>query len=57
MPVLAVCGANSLGDFLHQQLQEVVDNIDGKVIENCGHWLSTEQPQQLTKILLAFLNK
>lgn len=57
MPVLAISGANSLGDFLHHQLKEVAEDIEGKVVENCGHWLSTEQPQKLTEILLAFFNQ
>ncbi len=55
MPVLAIGGANSLGDFLYQQLQEVAENVEGKIIENCGHWLPTERPDKLTQILLTFL--
>lgn len=54
MPVLAIGGANSLGDFLYQQLQEVAENVEGRIIEHCGHWLSTEQPQKLTEILIDF---
>ena len=57
MPVLAIGGANSLGDFLYQQLQAVAENVQGIVIDNCGHWLSTERPEKLSQILIAFFNQ
>ena len=57
MPVLALGGANSLDDFLYQQLQEVAENVQGSVIDHCGHWLSTECPEKLTQILLAFFKE
>ena len=55
MPVLAIAGANSLGDSLYQQLQPVAENVQGEIIDNCGHWLSVECPAELTKLLLTFL--
>lgn len=55
MPVLAIAGANSLGDSLYQQLQPVTENVRGEIIDDCGHWLSVECPEELTKLLLSFL--
>lgn len=57
MPVMAVGGANSLGDFLYQQLQEVAENVQGELIDNCGHWPSIERPNELTELLLDFIQK
>lgn len=57
MPVLAVGGSNSIGDFLIQQLQAVAENVQEMVMENCGHWLPTERPEKLTQILLTFLDE
>ena len=55
IPILAIAGANSLGNFLYQQLQPVVENVRGEIIDDCGHWLSVECPEELTDLLLIFL--
>ena len=55
MPVLALGGSDSLGDFPLQQLQEVASNVSGGTIENCGHYLPDECPEILSEELLNFL--
>jgi pimeloyl-ACP methyl ester carboxylesterase len=29
-------------------------DVRGRVIENCGHWMPEEQPEELLRRLLAF---
>jgi hypothetical protein len=33
----------------------VATNVDGEVLEACGHWLSEERPAYLSERLLGFL--
>ena len=56
MPVLAIAGANSLGNALYEQLQPVTESLQGEIIADGGHWLSVELPQELARLLLTFLN-
>ncbi|MEM7758037.1 MAG: alpha/beta hydrolase [Cyanobacteria bacterium P01_A01_bin.40] len=55
MPVLALEGSDSLGDFPLQQLQEVASEVSGGTIENTGHYLIDERPDIISKELLNFL--
>lgn len=55
MPVLAIGGDKSLGEFLGRQLHLAASNVTAVVIEDSGHWLLEEQPDQTTRALLAFL--
>jgi len=56
MPVLALGGGKSFGrgpDTL-DSMQRVATNVRGGVIEDCGHWMQEEQPEQVTKAVLEF---
>jgi pimeloyl-ACP methyl ester carboxylesterase len=55
MPVLAIGGDKSLGEFLGRQMKLAASNVTAVVIEDSGHWLLEEQPDQTTRVLLAFL--
>ena len=55
MPVLAVGGAFSSGPFPELSLREVANDVTGCIIERCGHWVASEQPDELTGALLDFL--
>jgi len=54
MPVLALGGAQSLGSIVKQSAQSVAFSVQGGVIKECGHWMPEEQPEELTRRLLAF---
>jgi pimeloyl-ACP methyl ester carboxylesterase len=54
MPVLALGGALTTGEGTLRQLQPVAENVRGGVIERSGHWLATEQPDELANRLLVF---
>ena len=55
MPVLAIGGDKSLGEFLGRQMKLVASNVTAIVVEGSGHWLLEEQPDQTTRALAAFL--
>lgn len=55
MPVLAIGADGSLGDFVATNAREYAADVTGVVIENSGHWIYEEHPEQLTEILLNFL--
>jgi pimeloyl-ACP methyl ester carboxylesterase len=55
MPVLAIGGDKSLGEFLGRQMKLAASNVSAVVIENSGHWLMEEQPDQTIRALAAFL--
>jgi pimeloyl-ACP methyl ester carboxylesterase len=55
MPVLAIGGAFSSGPFPELSLREVASDVTRRIIERCGHWVASEQPDELTEALLGFL--
>jgi pimeloyl-ACP methyl ester carboxylesterase len=55
MPVLAVGASGSLGESIETQVGRYATNVTGKVIADSGHWIYEEHPQQMTRVLLAFL--
>lgn len=55
MPVLAIGGEKSLGEFLGQQMKLVAPDATVVVLKNTGHWVLEENPQETTNALLKFL--
>jgi len=55
MPVLAIGGDESLGDFLAQQMKLVAPDVTAVVLKNTGHWILEENPKETTDALLKFL--
>jgi pimeloyl-ACP methyl ester carboxylesterase len=55
MPVLAIGGEESLGEFLGQQMKLVAPNLTVVVLKNTGHWILEENPKETTEALLKFL--
>jgi pimeloyl-ACP methyl ester carboxylesterase len=55
MPVLAIGGDKSLGEYLGRQMKLAASNVTAVVVEGSGHWLLEEQPDQTTSALAAFL--
>ncbi len=56
MPVLALGGAFSAGEGPLRQLQGVAEDVQGGVIEQAGHYPASEQPEELTRRLIAFFD-
>jgi pimeloyl-ACP methyl ester carboxylesterase len=55
MPVLAIGGAQSLGNSVPNQLRQYATNVTGVVMPDTGHWLYEERPADTTKLLLQFI--
>jgi pimeloyl-ACP methyl ester carboxylesterase len=53
MPVMTV-GAAPVGDATFRQLAPLADDIVGHVIEDCGHIIPQDRPEELVSLLLAF---
>jgi len=53
---LALGGDRSWGRGMEvvESLRRLADDVQGGVVENCGHWMPEEQPMELLKRLLAF---
>ncbi len=59
MPVLALGGGKAFGrgpDTL-DSMQRVATDVRGGVIEDCGHWMQEEQPEQVINAVLDFFSE
>ncbi|WP_257386954.1 alpha/beta fold hydrolase [Tahibacter caeni] len=56
-PMLVLTGGKASGTFLIDQARLVDSNVDGRVIENSGHWLLEEAPAQVIPALVDFLDR
>lgn len=58
MPVLAYGGGQAFGRGAEtlSSMRRVAEQVDGGVIDDCGHWIAEEQPEFLQAQLLAFFN-
>jgi pimeloyl-ACP methyl ester carboxylesterase len=56
MPVLALGGDRSWGRRMEvvESLCRVAVDVQGGMVENCGHWMAEEQPEELLRRLLSF---
>jgi pimeloyl-ACP methyl ester carboxylesterase len=55
MPVLAMGGAESLGDGAARTLAPIADDVHSLVIPGTGHWLAEQAPKQTIAALTEFL--
>ena len=55
MPVLAVGGDHSYGSHLANEIGFVATNVRAAVIQDSGHWIMEEQPEQAVSLILSFL--
>ncbi|WP_299246358.1 alpha/beta hydrolase [uncultured Aquimarina sp.] len=54
IPVLALGGEMGAGNYMVPGWQQLAENVDGGVIEKCGHWMADERPNELSERLLSF---
>ncbi len=63
MPVLAVGGGTSYphgrgrGEAVQASLERVATNVEGHVLDDCGHFVPEEQPEALSRLMTSFLAK
>jgi pimeloyl-ACP methyl ester carboxylesterase len=56
-PVLAIGGDHSYGARLATEIGFAASNVRGAVINNSGHWIMEEQPQQAVAAIVSFLEE
>ena len=54
MPVMGIGGRANMGPFAGKALEAVAENVQTAVVEEAGHWLSDENPAELSRFLLDF---
>jgi len=57
MPVLALGGQGAMGNGLVMMMQKLAGDVCGGEIEDCGHYVMEEQPQEVARMLLDFFQK
>jgi len=57
IPVLAIGGDKSYGAAMKTELDYVASNVEGAVIQNSGHWIMEEQPEQAVELIVPFIEK
>jgi pimeloyl-ACP methyl ester carboxylesterase len=55
LPVLAIGGDHSYGAQLATEIGFAASNVRSAVVNNSGHWIMEEQPQQAITIIIPFL--
>ena len=56
MPVLALGGADGWGrrEEVLESVSRLASDVRGGVLEDCGHWMPEEQPEELSRRLMEF---
>jgi pimeloyl-ACP methyl ester carboxylesterase len=57
LPVLAIGGDHSYGAHLATEIGFAATDVRSAVINNSGHWIMEEQPQQAIALITAFLEE
>ena len=63
MPVLAIGGGvtyphgRGRGEQTQDSLRRVANNVEGRVFDNCGHFIPEEAPKRLNEELISFFSK
>ena len=55
LPVLAIGGADGLGERVAETMRLVADDVTPVVLEHCGHYVADEAPEGMLKALEPFL--
>src|SRR6266853_1637532 len=57
MPVLGSGGEATFGPMIGAVMRCVADNVEDVIIPDCGHWITEEQPQATTDLVVDFLHR
>lgn len=57
MPVLALGGDAFLGGIVKQGMEGLASNVRGGIIQECGHWVADERPDEVVAQLLDFFGE
>lgn len=56
MPLLALGGQGGLGSNMRKSLEALASNVQGGQIDDCGHYVMEEQPENVAQKLLDFFH-
>ncbi len=57
MPVLALGGAMGVADRLRMSMEPLAEQVEGGIIDDCGHYVMEEQPEAVSSRLLEFFRQ
>ncbi len=57
MPVLAIGGEATFGPMIGAVMRCAAENVEDVIIPDCGHWITEEQPQATTDLVVDFLRR
>ncbi|WP_257993260.1 alpha/beta fold hydrolase [Cupriavidus pauculus] len=57
MPVLALGGEATFGTMIGNVIRSAADDVEDVIIPDCGHWITEEQPQATTNLVVEFLHR
>ena len=57
MPVFAFGGEATFGPMIGAVIRCVADNVEDAIIPDCGHWITEEQAQATTDLVVDFLHR
>jgi pimeloyl-ACP methyl ester carboxylesterase len=57
MPALAFGGDATFGPLIGAVIGSVADNVEEAIIPDCGHWITEEQPQATTDLVVDYVRQ
>jgi pimeloyl-ACP methyl ester carboxylesterase len=57
VPVVALGGTTGLGDRVLAMVKMVAEDVEGRVIADCGHFVPVERPEEIVRDILAMTKK
>ena len=57
IPVLALGAEAACGTLTFESMKKYATNVQGGVVERCGHFMIEEHPDHMTELLLAFFDE
>jgi pimeloyl-ACP methyl ester carboxylesterase len=56
-PLLALGASMGSAPDLYQAMKPLAEHLEGGVIEDCGHYIPEEKPEELARLILDFFSK
>lgn len=57
IPILAIGGRFALAEQVGNAMKKIADNVHTEIVEECGHYIPEEQPEQLNKLISIHIAK
>jgi len=57
VPILALGGEKALGDKVAEMLRAVAEDVSGKTLTGCGHFIPEEKPHELVRLFQQFVSQ